>query len=121
MTPVFIVQARPDQLAQSTGPLEGVLVVPDAHSATHKALGLSNMPLGKMFSKSLWGARRRAEQAGHAQSWSKTLSKESDTMRNPGAAIVDQMGMLRWIHRGVSVEDLPTPSELLERARGVLF
>ncbi len=116
ITPVSIVQARPDQLLDSPGPIEGALVVPDPKSVTHKALGLRNVGLGKMVTKTMLAARKRAQNAGHAQNWARTFARESDTLRNPGAAIVEQGGTVRWIHRGESVEDLPTPMELLKRA-----
>jgi hypothetical protein len=118
ITPVFVVQARPDQLAESTGPLEGIVVVPDPKSVTHKAIGLRNVALRKMVTRAMLAARKRAVDAGHAQSWARTFGRESDTLRNPGAAIVDADGTLRWVHRGQSVEDLPSPMELLELAKG---
>lgn len=120
VVPVLIVQAQPEQLEESTGPLEGVFAVPDPDSVTHRAIGLGDMPLRKMFSRSLREARKRAQGAGHAQSWSRTFARESDKFRNPGAAVVDDQGRLRWIHRGASVEDLPGPLELLERARAII-
>lgn len=121
VVPVLIVQATRGQLDETTGALDGVVVVPDPKRTTHRSVGLSRMSLWALLrSKAVQAAGKRAKLAGHAQDWSRTFGKESDRMLNPGAAFVDTSGKVRWLHRGQDVGDLPSAAELLEIAKGLL-
>lgn len=120
ITPVVIVQARADQLEESTGDLEGVIVVPDPSHITHRAMALGHMSIMQLLrSKAVRAAGKRAKLAGHGQNWSRTFGKGSDTLLNPGAALVNCAGKVLWIHRGQDVGDLPSPVELLKIAKGL--
>ena len=90
---------------------------PDMH--TYKAMGLDDFDLTKRKTTPALPARRAEnEAAGFVQDWDET--KIEDAAQNPGAAVIDENGTIRWIYRGVHPGDLPTLSSLLRTAKCVL-
>ena len=87
---------------------------PDMH--TYKAMGLDDFDLTKLKTTPALTARRAEnEAAGFVQNWDET--KIEDAAQNPGAAVIDENGVIKWICRGVHPGDLPALSSMLLIAR----
>ena len=90
---------------------------PDMH--TYKAMGLDDFDLTKLKTTPALTARRAEnEAAGFVQNWDET--KIEDAAQNPGAAVIDENGVIKWIYRGVHPGDLPSLSAMLGAARDYL-
>ena len=90
---------------------------PDMH--TDKAMGLDDFDLTKLKTTPALTARRAEnEAAGFVQDWDET--KIEYAVQNPGAAVIDENGEIKWIYRGAHPGDLPPLSSILEAARGYL-
>ena len=90
---------------------------PDMH--TYKAMGLDDFDLTKLKTTPALTARRAEnEAAGFVQNWDET--KIEDAAQNPGAAVIDENGVIQWIYRGVHPGDLPSLSKMLAVANGSL-
>jgi len=90
---------------------------PDMH--TYKAMGLDDFDLTKLKTTPALTARRAEnEAAGFVQDWDET--KIEDAAQNPGAAVIDENGVIKWIYRGVHPGDLPSLSSMLGAARDYL-
>ncbi|GAC1658095.1 MAG: hypothetical protein NVS4B13_00470 [Candidatus Elarobacter sp.] len=91
----------------------------DADMHTYKAMGLTDFDLSKLKTTPELVARREEnEAAGFRQDWDAT--RIEDAAQNPGAAVLDGDGVLRWIHRGWHPGDLPPMRDLFESARTAL-
>ena len=91
----------------------------DADMHTYKAMGLSDFDLTKLKTTPELVVRRdENEAAGFRQDWDAT--RIEDAAQNPGAAVLDEAGIVRWVHRGWHPGDLPPMRDLLEHARTVL-
>ncbi len=72
----------------------------DADMHTYKAMGLDDFDLTQLKTfPGLQERRAENEAAGFVQDWDET--KLEDAAQNPGAAVIDEDGVLRWIHRGI--------------------
>ena len=90
---------------------------PDMH--TYKAMGLDDFDLTKLKTTPALSARRAEnEAAGFVQNWDET--KIEDAAQNPGAAVIDENGVIQWIYRGVHPGDFPSLSSMLGAARDYL-
>jgi hypothetical protein len=107
-------QAKADEFCGQQGAAE--LCIGDDDKRTYRAMGLEGFNLLKLFTDPAL-KKRRAENkaAGFSQNWGAT--KIQDSAQLPGAAIVDESGAIRWLHRGTHPGDLPPMREMLERAR----
>jgi hypothetical protein len=91
----------------------------DADKHTYKAMGLSDFDLTKLLTTpALLQRRNENEAAGFRQDWAATLIW--DAAQNPGAAVLDAGGIVRWVHRGDHPGDLPPLRELLAQAQAAL-
>ena len=75
----LVVQATPEQAAGDAAELGSGHVewVPDPERSSYRAMGLARIsPWKLLLSKELWGRRRSATSAGHAQDWRRTFAKE---------------------------------------------
>ena len=90
---------------------------PDMH--TYKAMGLDDFDLTKLKTTPALSARRAEnEAAGFVQNWDEI--KIEDAAQNPGAAVIDENGVIKWIYRGVHPGDLPAIASILPIARRLL-
>jgi hypothetical protein len=92
------------------------LCIGDEDKRTYRAMGLESFNLLKLFTDPEL-KKRRAENkaAGFSQNWGAT--KIQDSAQLPGAAIIDDSGIIRWLYRGTHPGDLPPMREMLERVR----
>ncbi len=115
---VVVVQARPEQLADTVKYTRDLISIADPTRASYRAFGLHRMPAWKMLMPGeIFRSRKRATRAGFAQSWARTFAKESDVWLNPGAALMARGGRILWMHRGKHVADLPPADDLLAIAQ----
>ena len=107
-----VVQARPDELRSVCG--AEIHCIADPKRTSHAALGLTRMSLWKLFTSAGFHRRRAdATRRGFKQTWRRTFAKESDMLRNPGAALVARGGRILWLYRGDHAGDLPRADDLL--------
>ena len=91
----------------------------DADMRTYKAMGFTDFDLTKLkTTPELMLRRDENEAAGFRQDWDAT--RIEDAAQNPGAAVIDTNGIIRWVHGGWHPGDLPPMQELLETAKTVL-
>jgi hypothetical protein len=89
------------------------ICIGDVDMHTYKAMGLDDFDLTKLKTTPALTARRAEnEAAGFVQNWDET--KIEDAAQNPGAALIDREGVLRWVYRGVHPGDLPSIGEMFE-------
>lgn len=107
-----IVQARPEDLRAVCG--AEIHCIADPKGTSYAAVGLGRMSIFRLLTSPGFH-RRRAEAArkGFKQNWKRTFAKESDTLRNPGAALVARGGRILWLYRGDHAGDLPRADDLL--------
>ncbi len=87
----------------------------DPEKRTYKAMGLENFNLLRLFSdRDLAKRRKENHEAGFRQNWGATKLKNAAQL--PGAALVDENGVVRWIYRGKHPGDLPPMQEMLDKA-----
>jgi hypothetical protein len=110
-------QAKAEEFCARHNP--DAICIGDADMHTYKAIGLSDFDLTKLqTTPELVERRNENEAAGFRQDWPAT--RIEDAAQNPGAAVLDRDGVVRWIHRGWHPGDLPPMRELYERARSAL-
>ena len=91
----------------------------DADMHTYKAMGFTDFDLTKLkTTPELVERRNENEAAGFRQDWDATVLE--DAAQNPGAAVLDADGVVRWVHAGWHPGDLPPMRTLLERAKAAL-
>jgi hypothetical protein len=91
----------------------------DRDKHTYNAMGLGDFDLTKLLTTPALLQRRNENQAaGFRQDWGATLIW--DAAQNPGAAVVDAAGVVRWVHRGDHPGDLPPLREMLAQAEAAL-
>jgi alkyl-hydroperoxide reductase/thiol specific antioxidant family protein len=91
----------------------------DVDMHTYKAMGFTDFDLTKLKTTPELVARRdENEAAGFRQDWDAT--RIEDAAQNPGAAVIDRDGTLRWVHSGWHPGDLPPMREMLETAKTAL-
>jgi hypothetical protein len=91
----------------------------DPDKRTYKAMGLSDFDLTRLLTTPALLERRNENQAaGFRQDWGAT--RIQDAAQNPGAAVLDAAGVVRWVHRGEHPGDLPPMSALLAQAKACL-
>lgn len=93
--------------------------VPDPDKSTYIAMGFEKYGwLGFVLaSKELKQSRAANRAAGFAQDWKNT--KMADAQQLPGAAFIDNEGIIRWYHAATHPGDLPTMSAMLESVRAL--
>jgi AhpC/TSA antioxidant enzyme len=97
----------------------GAICIGDPDKHTYAAMGLSDFDLTKLMTTPALLERRNENQAaGFRQDWAATLIW--DAAQNPGAAILDRDGVVRWLHRGEHPGDLPPLREMLAQAQAVI-
>ena len=95
------------------------LCIGDADKHTYKAMGLGDFDLTKLTTTpELLERRNQNQAAGFRQDWAAT--RIWDAAQNPGAAVLDANGIVRWIHRGRHPGDLPPMRELFAHAQTAL-
>ena len=95
------------------------ICIGDADMHTYKAMGLDDFDLTKLKTTPALTVRRAEnEAAGFVQDWDET--KIEDAAQNPGAAVIDAAGVVRWIHRGVHPGDLPAMKAMLQFAQAAV-
>jgi hypothetical protein len=110
-------QAKADAFCAKHNPNARCIGDPDMH--TYVAMGIGDFDLAQLKTHPALGARRAEnEAAGFVQDWTNTFVE--DAARNPGAAVIDRDGVLRYVHRGTHPGDLPPVAELVATARDVL-
>jgi hypothetical protein len=110
-------QAKGEEFCARHNP--DAICIGDADMHTYKAMGLSDFDLTKLqTTPELVERRNENEAAGFRQDWAAT--RIEDAAQNPGAAVLDRDGVVRWIHRGWHPGDLPPMRELYERALSAL-
>ena len=110
-------QGKADEYCARHNP--AALCIGDADKRTYKAMGMSDFDLTKLTTTPELIERRNENQAaGFRQDWLATLIW--DAAQNPGAAVLDADGIVRWVHRGRHPGDLPPMRELFDRARTAL-
>jgi hypothetical protein len=67
-------------------------------------------------SPELKARRREVKAKGFKQDWGNTFRRNGDVLQLPGAALIDQKGVVRWIYRGTNTGDLPPVSTLISVA-----
>ena len=67
-------------------------------------------------SPELKARRKEARSKGAKQDWRNTFRANGDSLQLPGAALIDQQGIVRWIYRGTHTGDLPPVSTLISVA-----
>jgi hypothetical protein len=88
----------------------------DSEKSSYAAMGLESYNLLKLFTDPALKKRRMENNAaGFKQNWGATKLKDSSQL--PGAALIDDSGIVRWIYRGKHPGDLPPMSEMLAVAR----
>jgi peroxiredoxin len=85
------------------------LVDPDRN--LYKALGVEHIALNQWFRISTW--RKYFRSWGQAKQGRIT----GDPLQAPGVAVIDADGVLRYLHRGVTLADYPTVDEVLAAVR----
>jgi len=92
--------------------------VPDPKRETFAAIGLGHTTFGDIFkpSESLKQRRNEATTAGAKQNWLRTFAPGNDVLQLPGAALVDETGTIRHIHRGADTSDQLNSLELAKIA-----
>ena len=91
----------------------------DADMHTYKAMGFGDFDLTKLKTTPELVARRdENDAAGFRQDWDAT--RIEDAAQNPGAAVLDAAGVVRWVHAGWHPGDLPPMRALLAAAKDAL-
>jgi len=91
------------------------ICIGDSEMHFYKAMGLDNFDLTKLKTTPALTARRAGNEAvGFVQDWDET--KIEDAAQNPGAAVIDRHGVIKWIYRGAHPGDLPGPNSMLRIA-----
>jgi len=116
---VCIVQADAEEagaLCSERGSCD--LCVPDPERRTFALAGLGHAKLSEVLfpSEALKLRRAEAKRRGVKQDWARTFKPGNDAMQLPGAALVDEQGIIRYLHSGVHTGDLPSSAELLRIA-----
>ena len=88
------------------------LVDPDKR--LYRALGIDRIRWDQWIRPSTWRRYRRS--MGRARQGRLT----GDILQAPGIAILEPPGILRWLHRGRTLGDYPSVTEILDALRGVL-
>jgi hypothetical protein len=82
-------------------------------------MGLERFNLLRLFSDPDLRARRAENrEAGFRQNWRATKLKNAAQL--PGAAFVDENGIVRWLHRGTHPGDLPSMQAMLDAAKAAV-
>lgn len=87
------------------------LVDPDKN--LYRTLGVERIRLDQWLRPSTW--RRYAQSRGQAKQGRIT----GDPLQAPGVAIIDTDGVLRYLHRGVTLADYPTLDDVLTALREI--
>jgi hypothetical protein len=115
-----VVQGTAAEMARFCGRhgLESVCIA-DPRRESYRAMGLERTDWWSILFPSPEGRRRRAaaKAAGFPISLKGTFQKHSDVLQLPGAALVGLDGRIRWVHRGTSPSDLPSPTDFLQIAQ----
>jgi peroxiredoxin len=98
---------------------DAICIGDDDAMHTYKAMGLTDFDLTKLQTTPEL-VERRAENtaAGFVQDWDATVIE--DAAQNPGAAVIDAQGVVRWIYRGWHPGDLPPMQVMFESATSAL-
>jgi AhpC/TSA antioxidant enzyme len=83
----------------------------DPHKQLYRALGIERINWDQWFRPSTW--RRYLRSIGQARQGRLT----GDILQAPGVAILEPPGIVRWLHRGQTLGDYPTLSEILDVLR----
>lgn len=83
-----------------------LLVDPDKE--LYQALGVERIAWNQWVRPSTW--RRYFRSRGEAKQGAIT----GDPLQAPGVAIIDTEGVVRYLHRGITLADYPTIDEVLE-------
>lgn len=88
------------------------LVDPDKH--LYQALGIERIRWDQWIRPATW--RRYLKSVRHARQGRLT----GDLLQAPGVAILEPPGVLRWLHRGQTLGDYPTLTEILDALRATV-
>jgi len=111
-------QAKADEFCARHN-ADAVCIGDDDAMHTYKAMGLSDFDLTKLQTTPEL-VERRAENtaAGFVQDWDATVIE--DAAQNPGAAVIDANGVVRWIYRGRHPGDLPPMRAMFDAASAAI-
>ena len=85
----------------------------DPAKASYRAFGLRRAGWREIVLDPM-RAGNEAMQKGYRVSIRGSLMRHSDWFQLPGVAIVDQAGIVRWLHRARHSGDIPSPATVLE-------
>lgn len=86
----------------------------DPDKQLYRALGIERIHWDQWFRPSTW--RRYLRSLGHARQGRLT----GDILQAPGVAILEPPGIVRWLHRGRTLGDYPSVTEILDALRAVV-
>jgi hypothetical protein len=111
----FVLIGSPEK-AQELSLREGSegLFVADEAKETYRKMGLGKFDLLKFFKDPVL-LKRRSEVKSSGFTTNGVATRFQDSAQLSGAALVDEAGTIRWLHRGIHPGDLPPMSEMLHR------
>jgi hypothetical protein len=86
----------------------------DPDKQLYRALGIERIHWDQWLRLSTW--RRYLRSVGHARQGRLT----GDILQAPGVAILEPPGIVRWLHRGRTLGDYPSVTEILDALRAVV-
>jgi len=115
-----VVQGDKNEAKEFCGSLGAeALCIADPLRRSYHMMGFERAPLSSILfpSNALKERRREVHARGFKQDWKNTFRRNGDALQLPGAALIDQRGIVRWLYRGGHTGDLPPITTLLSIAK----